>query len=293
MQSKIQDNYNFNLPASVEPFFAGKKITYIRKKSSSLFDLSAVRYAQKKSFPFQLKMLLDQGVDQIKKILPFGNSRQEALLQDIHKPLHFIPPIGRLEKSDWVYLSPLRLEQPNFSFIPKKRFNTPLVPIRKVGDSRPISFPLKVKGSLKGTLLYDSFLYLKIDENLIQPMVAEYRSLWGSFFESYDTLFPYLKLHGVVISSKEIERFGLQGKIKELGSKVYFGIKSFSIESYEDHPLYTEVLCMEIESPLLEKIQKKYTGLLSPIKVYLGVKRRNSEKIPYPVYLMNLSYQFC
>jgi hypothetical protein len=203
--------------------------------------------------------------------------------------------VGRLEKSDWVYLSPLRLEQTNFSFLPKKRFHNPLVPIRKVGDSKPVFFPLKVKGPLKGTLLQDpsSFLYLKIDERLLEPMVAEYKSLWGSFFEGYEVLFPYLRVHGIVISNKEVQKFGLIGKIKELGSKVYFGIKSFSIESYEDHPFYSEVLCMEIESPLLEKIQKKYTGLSSPIKVYLGVKKRLGQKPPHPLYMMNMAYHFC
>jgi hypothetical protein len=50
---------------------------------------------------------------------------------------------------------------------------------------------------------------------------------------------------------------------------------------------------MEIESPLLEKIQKKYTGLSSPIKVYLGVKKRLGQKPPHPLYMMNMAYHFC
>ncbi len=294
MQSKIAINSSLIFPNFPEVKALKKKVTYIRQSSSGLFDLKAVRYVQKKSLPFQLRNLLWQGVDQIRRILPSRPSKEEQLLLDVKRPLQFLPTLSRVERLQWIYEP--RLEFPkSYSFIGKKPKNDKLVPIRKVSHKYEITFPLRFEASLKGTLLQEisSFLYLKVDEKLFSGLSKEYKNLWGDRFESYETLFPYLKTYGVVITADEIKKFHLSGKLKELGQKVYFGIKEIVVETFEDHPEYESVLYVEIDSPALQSLQRKHIGKTTPIRLFLAVKRRAVNPIAAPLCMSNLSYHFC
>ncbi len=295
MQSKILLNNHLHFTRQVEAGPLKKKVSYIRKNSSQLFDLKATRYLQKRSFHYQLKNLLWQGVDQLRRILPLQAEKQEILLNDIRSPLPFPSPSLQLDKLQWIYEPYFYLKPDLYSSSLKKLPYEKLISIRKISSKKLLNFPKILFSPLKGTLLFQEdslFLYLKVNEKSFIPIIREYQKQWADQFTDYDDLFSDLGMHGIVLPHAEIQKFRLSEALQEKERKVYFGIKEIALESYEDHPEYESLLYAEIDSLSLESIQKKYMGRSFPIRVILAAKQRKATP-PTPLYLINHAYHLC